>query len=501
MAEFRTCPQTGLKIERNAENLIKWNVGIAVALLAVGGLFGLLMALTRWPSVHLLPADLYYRFLTLHGIDALLAWIIFFEMGLIYFTSVIALNSRAVCPKLSWFAFGLMLVGGVLINIVVLLGKADVMFTSYVPLRADPLYYIGVILFAVGALIVFILFFANVINAKREGAYEGTVPLGTFGLLAASIIGVVTLLHGAAIMIPTLLWSMGILPSLDASVYRLVFWGLGHPSQQINVCAMVAVWYMTAYLVMGAKPVNEKVSRTAFVLYILFINVASEHHLLVDPALSTWHKIVNTSYVMHLAVFASMIHAFCVPASFESTLREKGYTAGAFEWLKKVPWGNPAFSAIALSIVIFGFLGGITGVVFGTEQFNMIRHNTFAIPGHFHGTVVGGTTLAFMGFTYLLLPIVFRRKLILEGWAKAQPYIFGIGVAILAIGMMAAGSFGVPRRHWDITFAGASFPYSFDPSIDVFMTMVGLGGLLAAVGGVMYVVVALGSIFKGEKVA
>lgn len=499
--EFRTCLYTGLRIEKSAETLVKWNIGIAVALLAAGGLFALLVALTRWPSVHLLPMDYYYRFLTLHGIDALLAWIIFFEMGLVYFTSAILLGTATVAPIVSWVSFFLMLGGGVLINVMVLLGGSDVMFTSYVPLKANPLYYVGVILFAVGALIGFIMFIVNILAAKKRGAYKNTMPLGSFGMLSASIIGILTLLHGAVIMVPTLLWSAGILvDNVDPSLYRLIFWGLGHPSQQINVSAMVAVWYMVVYFTIGAKPVNERVSRTAFILYILFINVASEHHLLVDPALSTWHKIVNTSYVMHLAVLASMIHAFCVPASVEVALRKQGYTSGLFEWLKKAPWGNPAFSSVAISMVIFGFLGGITGVIFGTEQFNIIRHNTFAITGHFHGTVVGGTTIAFMGFTYLLLPYVFRRELIMPGLARIQPYLYGAGIALLSIGMMAAGSFGVPRRHYDISFSGAQFPYAFDSSIDVFMTMMGIGGVVAAVGGVIFVVVALGSMFAGKKV-
>lgn len=505
MAEFRTCSLSGLKIEKSAENLIKVNIGVAVALLAVGGLIALLIALTRWPSVHLLPAGVYYRFLTLHGIDALLAWIIFFEMGLVYFTSAVLLGVRTVCPKLSWVSFFLMLGGGVLINIIVLLGGADVMFTSYVPMKAHPLYYLGVILFAVGALIGFIMFFFNIMNAKKEGAFKKSMPLGTFGTMAASIIGIVTLVHGAVIMIPTLLWSSGLLPDnfilIDPSAYRLIFWALGHSSQQINVCAMIAIWYMGAYFTVGANPVNERVSRTGFVLYILFINVASEHHLLVDPVLSTWHKIVNTGYVMHLAVLASMIHAFCVPASVEVALREKGHTAGLFGWLKKAPWGNPGFSGIVISMVLFGFLGGITGVVFGTEQFNLIRHNTIAITGHFHATVVAGTTMAFMAFTYIIMPYVFRRELILGGLAKWQPWIYGTGVSLLSIGMMAAGSFGVPRRHADITFAGATFPYSFNPSVDVFLTMAGIGGVLAAVGGGIYVIVALGSMFKGKKVA
>lgn len=498
--DFRTCSISGLKIDKASENLIRWNLIAAFATLAVGGLFALLIALTRWPSVHLLPLEFYYRFLTLHGIDALLAWIIFFEIALVHFTSAVVLGTRSYVPWLGWLAFALMLIGGAVINVIVLLGKADVMFTSYVPLKADPVYYLGVILFAVGALLGFILFFINIILSKRDGGYKRSLPLGSFGLAAASIIGVLTLLHGAAIFIPTLLWSMDIIPSINPSAYRLVFWGLGHSSQQINVCAMVAVWYMTSSFVVKGRPVNEKLSRTAFVLYILFINLASEHHLLVDPVLSTWHKIVNTSYMMHLAVLASMIHAFAIPASIEVALREQGHTRGLFEWIKKAPWGNPAFSGTAISILLFGFLGGITGVIFGTEQFNIIRHNTWAITGHFHGTVVAGTTLAFMGFTYLLIPYIFKRELIWKGFASIQPYLYGVGVAVLSIGMMSAGAFGVPRRHYDITFSGAPFSFTFDPAVDMFMSMMGIGAVLAAIGGILYILIAFGSIIFGKEV-
>ncbi|MXX23367.1 MAG: hypothetical protein F4Z93_09910, partial [Rhodospirillales bacterium] len=53
-AEFRTCPDTGLKVDLAAEKLIRWNAVVAVVFLAIGGFFGLLVALTRWPAVHLL---------------------------------------------------------------------------------------------------------------------------------------------------------------------------------------------------------------------------------------------------------------------------------------------------------------------------------------------------------------------------------------------------------------------------------------------------------------
>jgi cytochrome c oxidase subunit I len=72
-------------------------------------------------------------------------------------------------------------------------GPADVLFTSYVPLRADPLFYLGVILFAVGALVTVGIFFANLVVAKRERTYEGSVPLVVYGAITAAIIAVITL--------------------------------------------------------------------------------------------------------------------------------------------------------------------------------------------------------------------------------------------------------------------------------------------------------------------
>ena len=496
---FRTCAVTGLKVNRDAERLLKANAVVAVVAFLIGVVAAILIALTRWQAVHLLTPTGYYRMLTAHGLNMLIFFIIFFEMAILYFAGPIALNSRLPAPKAGWLAFGLMVVGAVMVDWMVFAGRADVLFTSYVPLRADPLYYLGIILFAVGALVVCGLFFASLVVAKREKTYEGSVPLVVFGGLTAAIIAVITLLHGAIIYIPTYLWSMNLI-QLDAQFYRLIWWGLGHSSQQINVAAMVAVWYLLGGLTVGAVVLNEKVSRWAFVLYVAFISMASAHHLLVDPGMGPAWKVWNTSYAMYLAVLASMIHGFTVPAGIEMGQRLRGFVKGKFEWLKKAPWSDPGFSGLFLSLVIFGFMGGVTGVTIGTEQINIIAHNTMRIPGHFHATVVGGTALAFMAVTYYVLPLIFRRKVAFWGLAKYQPYLFGSGITIMALSMTFAGIFGVPRRHWDITFADAPFRHEFAPAVDMFMAGVGLGGMLAALGGLLYVAIAVKSVFFGEKV-
>ncbi|MDH4100084.1 MAG: cbb3-type cytochrome c oxidase subunit I [Nitrospirota bacterium] len=502
--DMRTCSITGLKVHKPAENLIKANAVFAVVCMLLGGVLALAVALTRWPvTQRIIDSDLFYRALTGHALDMLIAWIIFFEMAGLYFGSAVLLNGRVAAPKIGWLAFILMAVGGLTINYEVVMGHATVMFTSYVPLQASPLYYLSVILFAVGALIVCCLFFATIVKARLDGTYTNpSLPLVTFGLACAAIIAVVTLAHGAIIYIPTLLWSLGIIQHIDPMTYRVIWWALGHPSQQINVCAMISCWYLLGTLTVGAKAENQKLARTAFVFYVLFINVASEHHLLVDPVISPAHKVWNTGYVMHLAVLSSMIHALKVPAGIEKALRRQGYNNGLFEWLKKAPWGNPSFSGLMLSLLIFGFMGGITGVIFGTEQVNLTAHNTWRITGHFHATVASGTTLAFMATTYYIVPIIFQREMVMKGLLKFQPWLFGIGMILMAGGQMLAGIYGIPRRHYDIfTFGGNPLTVAWDPTAMLFMTIFGVGAIIAILGGVIFVLTVVLSIIAGKKVA
>ncbi len=494
---FRTCPATGRRIDLSAQRLMKAHAVSAVVALLIGAVAAVLLVLTRWQAVHLLPAEWFYRILGVHGMSMLIFFIIFFEMAVLIFASTVLVNGRQCATRTSWLAYALMLIGALMVEWMMWAGRADVLFTSYVPLRADPLFYLGVIFFAVGALVVVTLFFANLAAAKRERRYEGSLPLVVYGAVTAAIIAVITLLHGAAIYIPTFLWSLGWM-NVDPEIYRLVWWGLGHSSQQINVAAMVAIWYMLGALTIGSVVLNEKISRSAFVLYVLFISMASAHHLLVDPGMGPAWKIVNTSYFMYMAVLASMIHGFTVPAGMELGMRLRGFTHGMFDWLRRAPWGDPGFSSLVFSVVVFGFVGGITGVTIGTEQINIIVHNTLRVPGHFHATVVSGTAMAFMGVTYYLIPLIFQKKVAFWPLAKIQPYLFAGGMLIFTLSMTFAGSFGVPRRHWDISFSQARFDLQFNPIVDAILAVVALGGLLAATGAFVFIAIAVKSVFFGE---
>ena len=499
MTTYRTCPRSGLQFDTQAEKLMLANAVAAVVWLLVGGILAVGVVLTRWPAVHWLAADKFYMVLTAHGIDMLIFWIIFFEIAVLYFCSSTLLRCRIATPRIAWLGFALMLIGSVTTNVAVFRGESSVMMTSYVPMMAEPAFYLGLILFAVGALVGCFVFFGTLVIAKAEKTYQGSVPLVTFGAITAAIIAVFTIVSGAIILIPTFLLSLGVVKEVDPLIYRTIWWAFGHSSQQINVAAHISIWYAIAAICFGAKPMSERVSRGAFLLYILFLQLASAHHLLADPGLSTEWKVVNTSYFMYFAVLASMIHGLTIPGAIEVAQREKGFTKGLFEWLRQAPWGNPVFSGMFISLIGFGFLGGISGVMMGTEQLNMIIHNTIYVPGHFHATVVIGTTLSFMSLTYFLIPVLFKREMINPGLAKLQPYLFGLSMYSFVVVMMGAGTLGVSRRHWDMAMGGSPFAYEFPGAAYLMMGLVGITGMVAIIGGALYIYITVGSLLWGKK--
>ena len=98
IATSRVCPATGRRIFRQAEGLIRANAVVAVVSLLIGAIAALLLVLTRWQAVHLLPATWYYRLLGVHGMNMLIFFIIYFEMAVLWFAATVLLNARPAAP-------------------------------------------------------------------------------------------------------------------------------------------------------------------------------------------------------------------------------------------------------------------------------------------------------------------------------------------------------------------------------------------------------------------
>ncbi|AZH27024.1 cytochrome c oxidase subunit I [Haloplanus aerogenes] len=497
---YRTCSVTGLQIHRSAEDMVKLFGLTAIVALLIGGLFAIFVALTRWELVGLLaPAD-FYTFLSIHAWNLLIFWMIFMEIAVLYVGGPYVLGRPLSLPRVAKAGYALMLGGAVLINVAIWLTKQPnqaPLLTSYAPLPSSPWFYLGVVVFLAGALVAALPFLATIWHEKRENP-GGTLPLVAFGAFITSIVAAEAIVGGLITYVPTFLWRVGMLAHIDAAWYRQMYWIVGHGSQQINLLAMISVWYFMTHVVGGAEVASEKVSRSAFVLYLFFINMGAAHHLMSDPGVSAAWRLWNTSYSAYGAVVASMIHAFAIPAGLEIGRRKRGEGGGTFGWLWSAPWKDPGFSATILSIILFGFLGGITGVMMGQMQLNMTWHNTLATVGHFHATVATGTTLAFMGLGYYVLRLVFGREWIARPIATIQPYLYGGAMGITSLMMMYLGIlYGIPRRHPSVMdIPGTEF--SFAAARPLFVIF-GVMALISIIGGALFVLVAVGSLLAGDR--
>ncbi len=488
-----TDPETGLRLDRASRGLII--TFLATAFLALGGsvVAAFLVALTRAPAIRLLWPSAYYMTLTFHGVLALTIWPHVFEATLWIWACTSLLRTRLISPALGWLAYSLALLGILMILGTIASGNASVMYTMYVPLRADPLFYLGHIIYAVGLLTLLILFGLNLLKARAEGTYLGSLPLLTYGMAVAAILTVVAIIGAVAAFVPTVLWAFRILvPKVDPLYFKATFWSMGHTLQYTNITAMVVAWYGTATFVTKSKPVSEKFSRWAFALYLVTTLPVFMHHFLVDPTWSHAVKWIGATVVGIALGVPSAMHGLAVPASVEKTLRARG-VRGMWGWLRQWGWDNAPMVLLAFSIVLFG-VGGFDGTTATTMQLNMIEHNNMWIPAHIHGTLAGGATLGFMAFSYGFLPhLGFEIKGM--RFAIYQAWLTGLGFMVLIAAMHWGAHLGVPRRMQDIRFLGADAPV---PNWFNSMNLLGVGGVLAATGILIFVVIALTSMIAGS---
>jgi len=105
-----------------------------------------------------------------------------------------------------------------------------------------------------------------------------------------------------------------------------------------------------------------------------------------------------------------------------------------------------------------------------------------------------------MSLTYFLIPTLFRKQVAFPGLAKWQPYLFGIGMSSFTLAMMGAGTLGVERRHWDMAFTNSALGFDYPASAYTLMGIMGISGVVAILGGAIYILVTVVSVFFGKPV-
>src|SRR3990172_2351565 len=187
-------PLMGFRVDHASRRPILTFMTLAYLIIGLGAVAALGVALTRAPAVHWLDAGTYYQWLTFHGVLMLTMWPHLFESALWLFTASVVLRSKVHPVWLAWLGFLLIAVGAVLILVTIWSGQASVMYTTYVPLRAYPAFYVGHVLYAVGLLCILLTFLLSIVNARLKGTFTGSLPLVTYGMALAAIICVVAII-------------------------------------------------------------------------------------------------------------------------------------------------------------------------------------------------------------------------------------------------------------------------------------------------------------------
>ncbi len=428
------------------KSLSRWWLLLGVGALAIAGLFALVLVVARTPSVAAVPmfASLFHSALVVHVDLSVLVWFVSIACMI---WSLLASPSVAVIPCLEEAALVSFALGTLTIAASPLDGKGEPLMSNYIPVITSPVFFLGLSLLLCGVGLMLVKLFTS----RRK--WDGFGPFLRLGVMSSGVIAVVAIIGFVT--------AFKDMPNdFEATqYYDMLFWGGGHVLQFLHTQVLLVCWMM---MMVAVKP-DFRIERV--VMLILFsIGFACA---LVAPLVYAMFHVYSVQYrdffteeMMMIGGVAPMLLMFyMVPALWKSRGERKG--------ANRALW-----SALVMSVLLFLY-GGTIG--------EMIRGQNVVIPAHYHGSIVG-VTLGFMGMAYLFLPKFGYRDV--SSWRLAywQPFVLGGGQLLHVSGLAWSGGYGVLRK----TPGGLE---ALPMSVKIAMGFMGLGGVIAIAGGLMFVIV------------
>lgn len=431
-------------------------LSLALGSLVVGGVYTLLIVLSRTPGIQdVFPwVDFFHTALVVHVDMTVLVWFLSFA-GVFW-----SLNSNGKCQACAWSALVLCITGTGIITLAPFLGAGDPLMNNYVPVLQDPIFFIGLGVFGLGfaTMVMYGLFFS-----RPVGSYISSSGALRFGLYTALIIALVSVF--------ALLASWYGMPEFaeGKTYFELLFWGSGHTIQFIHVQLMMVAWLWLA----TASSTGLKIGpRLALLLFALGVAPA-----LLTPFLYLAYDVGSASHLLGFTWLMQFGGGLAVLPMALMIILALLKTGGAGQDVRAER------NALVFSIILFG-AGGIIGF--------MIHGSNVTVPAHYHGSIVA-VTLAYMGVTYHILPYLGFNKPIgkMVSW---QPVIYGVGQLMHVLGLAWSGGYGVQRKT-----AGADQGLENIQQI-AGMGIMGLGGLIAIIGGIMFLVIVFKAMWPQQRV-
>jgi hypothetical protein len=404
------------------------------------GLLAILLVLSRTPGIQdVFPLKDFFRAALVVHVDLSVA-IWFMAFAAVIWSAL----GRDGFAWLGWGGFALAAAGTALMTVSPFLPGAVPVLNNYIPVLQQKFFYAALWICGAG-------FGLAVLRALLT-----TWPRPLLG--APLQLGAFTGALAAFFALAAFVWSWIAVPRIEEKIYfEVLFWGGGHTLQFQHALLMVVAWLWIADRLGRPSPAP------AAPLSVMFCVAALP--LLAVPAI---YFTLPVGELQHMELFAKLMiwgHPYMAPLILVGLLAL---------WATRGTPPHAAKSAFVASFSLFA-VGGVLAY--------MIQGVNVVIPAHYHGSTVG-VTLSFMGLAYVLLPQLGFGEV--EGrMARWQPYVYGGGQLIHILGLAWSGGYGVQRK-----VAGAEQALTTLPQ-KIGMGMMGLGGLIAVIGGIMFVLVCL----------
>ncbi|CAM4240466.1 b(o/a)3-type cytochrome-c oxidase subunit 1 [Lederbergia lenta] len=479
--------------------LVLWNINVAYIAFIIGTFCGLLQVFIRNDALELPKWLDYYQILTAHGVLLALIYTTFFIFAFLIAGMSKTLGSFGTKVHLfAWLGFIVTLIGTILATIMIISGKASVLYTFYAPLKASGWYYIGLALVIVGTWLSSFALIGHYIAWKKRNKGQFS-PLFAFMTISTLILWIIACL-GVVVSVLFLYipWAFGWVDTINVELSRSLFWYFGHPLVYFWLLPAYIAWYVVVPKIIGTKVFSDALARFSFVLFILFSIPVGFHHQLTEPGISSFWKFLQV-VLTFMVIVPSLMTAFSMFATFEISGRRKG-GIGLVGWFIKLPWNDVRFTSIFLAMLFF-IPGGAGGIINASFQLNELVHNTMWVVGHFHITVGTPVAMTFMGISFWLIPYLSGRKFTksLQKLAFIQIITWSIGMLLMSTAQHILGLLGAPRR---TAFAGYnSHPSAlewFDGILSNHVTMA-VGGTILFLSAMLLVYIVANLMFFAPK--
>jgi cytochrome c oxidase subunit 1 len=450
-----------------------------------GGVLALVMRtqLAR-PDQHILSAETYNEFFTMHGSIMIYLFVVPFAVGVANYIVPLQIGAPDVAfPRLNALAYWLYLFGGLVMvsGFLTASGAANFGWFAYAPLSGatyapgvgPDLWIVGVAVTSTAGVLGAVNLVTTIFMLRAPGLTMFRMPIFTWNMLVVSTMILVTfpvLTAALAMLFADRRLGGHIFEATRGGtpiLWQHMFWFFGHP--EVYIIALPFFGVVTEiFPVFSRRPVFGYKG-------LIFATLA-----IGGLSVGVWAHHMFATGVVLLPFFSALSLLIAVPTGV------KFFNWIGTMWRGQIRFKTPMLFAIGFLVVFL--LGGITGVQQAMAPIDFNVTDTYFVVAHMHYVIMALVLGAFGGIYYWFPK--FTGKMLDDRLGKIHFWLFFIGINVTFLVQHQLGLEGMPRR-----------VVTYKPS-DGFgdLNMVStIGSFIIGLGALVFVYNAITSLRRGQR--